>query len=285
MKQKKRWIVFLQCFCILLLPFFGKTQKAIITEIKEMHPLKKEINIFPVIQIPGNKKVSFLINQKLREEALYLDSTGFKKSIFEVAWLRDDNKNPYWEYDDFGYELFSNTDNFINLSILFSGGKHGQSQTLYFLFDTKTGEDISFNRILTKQGQEWLAAKMVALQKKRIQQFLPELKDSIQMAGTIHGKDSSYKEDFQREYEMYERCLTSSLPSYLTDPDALDYFELYLKDNILNVKGCACAGNWHQMRFDDLSDATLKLPVKEIERFLTEKGRRLILGDVRIRIN
>jgi hypothetical protein len=279
MKQQKHWLLLLQCFCILLLPFFGKTQKAIITEIKEMHPLKKEINVFPVIQIPGNKKVSFLINQKLREEALYLDSTGFKKSIFEIAWFRDDNKNPYWEYDDFGYELFSNTDNFINLSILFSGGKHSQSQTLYFLFDTKTGEDISFKRILTKQGQEWLAAKMVALQKKRIQQFLPELKDSIQMARTLHGKDSSYTEDFQSEYDMYESCLTSSLPSYLTDPDALDYFEIYLKDNFLNVKGCACAGNWHQMRIDNLSDATLKLPIKEINKFLTEKGRKLILGD------
>ncbi len=53
-------------------------------------------------------------------------------------------------------------------------------------------------------------------QKKRIQQFLPELKDSIQMAGTIHGKDSSYIEDLQSQYEMYERCLTSKLPRYLT---------------------------------------------------------------------
>lgn len=278
MKQQKHWLLLVQCFCILLLPFFGKTQKAIITEIKEMHPLKKEINVFPVIQIPGNKKVSFLINQKLREEALYLDSTGFKKSIFEIAWFRDDNNNPYWEYDDFGYELFSNTDNFINISILFSGGKHGQSQTLYFLFDTKTGEDISFNRILTKQGQEWLSAKMVALQKKRIQQFLPELKDSIQMARTLHSKDTSYIEDFQSEYDIYESCLTSSLPSYLTDPDALDYFEIYIKDNFLNVKGCACAGNWNSQRLDELGDAKLQLPVKVIEQFLTEMGRRLILG-------
>jgi hypothetical protein len=45
------------------------------------------------------------------------------------------------------------------------------------------------------------------------------------------------------------------------------------------VKGCACAGNWHQMRIDNLSDAILKLPIKEINQFLTEKGRRLIFGD------
>ena len=244
-----------------------------------MHPLKKEINVFPVIQIPGNKKVSFLINQKLREEALYLDSTGFKKSIFEIAWFRDDNNNPYWEYDDFEYEVFSNTARFLNLSILFSGGKHGQSQTLYFLFDTKTGENISFNKVLNSEGQKWLIQKMVELQKQRIRKILPALRDSIQLPPNPKNLyDSLSKDDFQREYEMYERCLTSSLPSYLTDPDALDYFEIYLKDNILNVKGCACAGNWHQMRIDNLSDATLKLPVKEIERFLTEKGRRLIFG-------
>ncbi|MEQ1624456.1 MAG: hypothetical protein ABL870_07185 [Sediminibacterium sp.] len=153
MKQKKRWILLLQCFGILLLPFSGKTQKAIITEIKEIHPIRKEINVFPIIQIPGNKKVSFLMNQKMREEALYLDSTGFKKSIFEVAWYGDDDKNPYWEYDDFEYEIFSNTARFINLSISFVGGKHSQFQTLYFLFDTKTGEDISFKKILNSEGK------------------------------------------------------------------------------------------------------------------------------------
>jgi hypothetical protein len=279
MKQQKHWLLLLQCFCILLLPFFGKTQKAIITEIKEMHPLKKEINVFPVIQIPGNKKVSFLINQKLREEALYLDSTGFKKSIFEIAWFRDDSNNPYWEYDDFEYEVFSNTARFLNLSILFSGGKHCQSQTLYFLFDTKTGEDISFKKILNSEGQKWLIQKMVELQKQRIRKILPALRDSIQLPPNPKNPyDSLSKDDFQREYEMYERCLTSSLPSYLTYPDALDYFEIYLKDNILNVKGCACAGNWNTQRLDELGDAKFQLPVKEIEHFLTEMGRRLMLG-------
>jgi hypothetical protein len=257
------------------------SQKAIITEIKDTNPISKEKYVFPFVTIPGNKPSTTKINKLLQDEALQIDSSGYKKSIFENIWERENLTGGFdgWTYTDFEYTILSNTDHYVCLSISFVGGKHVQQSTLYFLFDNRTGENVQFVNILNSDGQKWLISEMVNTQKKRIQKLLPSLEDSLKLpSNPLYQYDSLRREDINDEYHMYISCLEKKLALFLSDSDSFEYLTLYIKDEILIAEGIGCANSWNGQRLDELGDLKFSIPIKEISQYLTPYGKKLFLS-------
>jgi hypothetical protein len=249
-------------------------QKAIITKISSVNPNTKEKEFFPVIKIPGNKIATKKINKLIREEALYLDSTGFKKNIFEVAWDRNNPNNPSWEYDSFDFKVYSNKENYTCLQISFVGGKHAQMQEIFYFFDNANGNKISYEQLIDSPGQKWLVDTMTIIGKRRIEKLMPSLLDSLKVPFIPKDdEDSLQGSDFQKEYEMYKACL-----EYDHVPSDFEYLSMFVNDNFLFVTGFGCAENWHELRLDELGDVRISININSIDRFLTPYGRKLLLG-------
>ncbi len=246
-----------------------------IKEIIETNSRKKAKSVFPIVTIPANISSSKKINSVLQEEALDIDTTGYEKSIFEVAWNKDHKNSSGWEYNYFDYEVLSNTDRYLDLVISFAGGKHEQTQALYFLFENRTGKKIELANLITSEGKKWLLNQLVSTQKKRIQKLLPTLEDSLKWPpNPLYQYDSLSREDFKEEIQMYKSCLEDKLVSYLSDRDIFEYLTLYIKDEMLITEGCACGNRG----FDELGEVKFSRPLKAISQYLTATGKKLLLA-------
>ncbi len=271
--------IFLQSICFLFIITTSYSQKAIIKEIRETHPIYKVKNVFPVVTIPSNISSTKKINKVLQEDALYIDSTGYKKSIFEVVWDKENENSPGWVYYDFKYTVLSNTDHYLDLVISFEGGKHAQQSNLYYLFDNNTGENVLFAKVLTSEGKKWLVNEMVKNKRNQIQKLHPSLKDSLKLQpNPLNKYDSLSRKDIIEEIQMYKSCLEEKLASYLSDSDSFDYFTLYIKDEILYAEGIGCANNWNQQRLDEIGENKFSKHLKEIAHYLTPYGKKLLLS-------
>ena len=265
----------LQTICFLFITTSSYSQKAIIKEIIETNPIRKEQNVFPLVTILGNNTATKKINKTLQEDLLYLDSTGYKKSIFEIAWDRENENNPGWEYTDFEYKVYSNTAHHLCLSVSFVGGKHVETQTVNYLFDNSTGENIELSKILTPDGQKWLLNQLVSTQKKRIQQLLPILEDSLKRPpNPLYQYDSLSREDFKEEIQLYKSCLEDYLKSYFSDGNSVEYLTFYIEEEMLIAEGFACGNRG----FDELGEVKFSRPLKAISQYLTATGKKLLLA-------
>lgn len=270
-----------QIICFLFITTVSYSQKAIITEIVDTNPISKEKYVFPFVTIPGNKPSTTKINKLLQDEALQIDSSGYKKSIFENIWERENLTGGFdgWTYTDFEYTILSNTDHYVCLSISFVGGKHVQQSTLYFLFDNRTGENVQFVNILNSDGQKWLVNEMVKNKRNQIQKLLPSLEDSLKLQpNPLNKYDSLSREDIIEEIQMYKSCLEEKLASYLSECDSFDYFTLYIKDEIFYAEGIGCANSWNQQRLDEIGENKFSIHLKEFAQYLTPYGKKLLLS-------
>ncbi|MDB5210947.1 MAG: hypothetical protein JWQ30_1774, partial [Sediminibacterium sp.] len=155
-------------------------QKAIIKEISEISPFSKMKYVFPQIIIPGNKTAENKINKKLQEDILDMGPPGYQKSIFEDIWELEGESDGRWVFINFSYEIFSSTDQYLCLSISFTGGKYDQDQTYMFVFDTFTGEVVELKKLLNPKGKKWLIEAISVGRTKRVIKEMTVLKDSMQ---------------------------------------------------------------------------------------------------------
>ncbi len=256
------------------------SQIANIKEIKEVNPIRKERNIFPLVTIPGNTLATKRINKTLQEDLLYLDSTGYKKSIFEIVWDRENKNNPGWEYTDFEYKLYSSTAHYFCLSVSFVGGKHVETQTEYFLFDNSTGENIKLSKFLTTDGKKWLVKSMINGQRERVKKFLPSLGDSLKKYINPKNEiDSLNSEYYQETYDLYKRCIEETISEF--DTDYIDYMVFYIQDNTLFAEGFSCATTWNGQRLDELGEYKFSMHLTELFQYFTPVGKKLFLASAR----
>lgn len=269
----------LQTICFLFITTSSYSQKAIITEIKDTNPISKEKYVFPFVTIPGNKSSTKNINKLLQDEALQIDSSGYKKSIFENIWERENLTGGFdgWTYTDFEYKVLSNTDHYVSLSISFIGGRHPYLSTIYFLFDNRNGENIKFNKILTPEGQKWLVNTLVRSQKLRIENYLPSLDDSLKLPrNSLNPNDSTNREYFQEQFELYKRCLEETMS--LFEAFGIEDLLLYVKEGKLRIDKFGCGRSWNDIRLDELGDYKFSIPITEIPQYLTPYGKKLLMS-------
>ena len=278
--MKSRMKYYIQTGFLLFATTVSFSQIAIIKEIKEVNPIRKEQNVFPLVTIPGNISATRRINKTLQEDLLYSDSAGFKKSIFEIVWDRENKNNPGWEYTDFEYKLYSNTSHYSCLSVSFVGGKHLQTQTEYFLFDHSTGKNIKLSKILTSDGQKWLVKSMANAQRNRFKKLLPSLEDSIKKY--INPKNEMNKsngEYYQDAYDLYKQCIAEPIREF--DSEYIDDLTFYIQNNKLFVEGFGCAHSWNGQRLDVLGDFKFSARLTELSQYLTPVGKKLFLSITR----
>ncbi len=263
------------CLCVLLAQT-ALTQKAVIKEISDISPVKKAKYVFPSIIIPSNKHAEDKINKKLQEEVLNLDSTGYKHSIFEEVWEQkeDEESDGRWVYTDFSYKIYSNSGHYLCLSIEFVGGKHAETQTKQYLFDTFTGEQVKLAQLLNTQGKEWLNKISVTGRNKLVRKGIVEQQDSLQQHRTR--KDNEAIKDDERVLELYKDCLETD---FLSDDEPFEYFYFYLQNNRMYITSPPCSDGWNILRMIgyDVNYAFSK-QVNEIRQYLSPYGKKLLLA-------
>lgn len=246
-------------------------QKAIIKEVSEIAPYSKKKYVFPLINIPGNKKAENKINKRLQEETLNLDSSGYKKSIFELVWEVPDPNDSRWVFTNYSYKIYSNTDQYLCLSISFMGGKYMQDQMYTFVFDTFTGEEIKLEKILNPKGKKWLIEAISAGRTNRVRKQMAVLKDSMQSHRLHH--NTQEEDDDAEALRLYKSCLEKDPVS----DETLEYYELMLTDDRFFVTGSPCSDGRNAIRLIGLLNYKIARRIKDIEQFLSPYGKKLLL--------
>jgi len=247
-----------QCLC----------QKAIIKEIHDKNTITNEKYIFPLVIIPGNKISSEKINTTLRAEALQIPYGTSEKSIFENVWKTNDGDN-HWVLHDFLYHILSNGGNFISMSISFEGGKRDANSTLYFMFDTKSGNKIKIEDLFIEEGKKKLEDSLSAAKIATIKAEISNLRDSLQkrLAGNSD-EIGRYKEVIQ----LYQRCLENDL---LT---STEYLKFYVKKHKLYVIVEQCSPGMDRA-LDDLGRFLFPFKLNNLQPYLSIYAKRLFSFD------
>ncbi len=249
----------------------GLTQKVIIKEIRDTSPFTKDKYVFPLIVIAGNKTAEDKINSQMQDEILGVGKEGIKQSIFEHVWKELNSENDMgWNFHEFSYKIYSNTNRYLCLSITYVGGKHEQTQVVKYLFDIATGNKIELKQLLNSEGNSWLAGTMSAERNKKIRKELAELKDRMQQHQTT--KDSLMKEDDEKAIQLFKACLERK-PA---DIDIED-FDFYIKDAKLFIEGGDCASSWGQERLVG-GEYKFSKYIGELQQYLSAYGKKLLLG-------
>ncbi|MES2330583.1 MAG: hypothetical protein V4539_13350 [Bacteroidota bacterium] len=254
---------------ILLFTHSVFAQKAIIKEIREIAPYSKKQYIFPLISIAGNKHAENKINKKLQEEALNLDTPGYKKSIFEEVWEVPESDGR-WVYTDYSYKIY-NTSRCLCLSISFVGGKHREYQTRTFFFDTFTGEQVMLEKLLNNKGKKWLVETITTGRNRKVRNELAIVKDSIRKHRHIH--NAEMEDDDEGALRIFTECLGR------TD-DIADYV-FYLHENRLFIEGSPCNDGWNALRLGGGVNYAFSKHITAIQPYLSVYGKQLLQSPFR----
>lgn len=240
-------------------------QKAIIKEIREIAPYSKKQYVFPLINIPGNKKAENKINKKLQQAALNLDTSGYKKSIFEEVWEVPDPNDSRWVFTDYSYKIY-NTSRCLCLSISFVGGKHREYQTRTFFFDTFTGEQVMLEKFLNNAGKKWLVETITTGRDKKVRKELAIVKDSIRKHR--HIQNAEIEDDDEGALRLFTDCLGRT--------DAIADYIFYLHDDRLFIEGTPCNDGWNALRLGGGVHYAFSRRITDIQPYLSTYGKQLL---------
>ena len=230
-------------------------------KVVNLKPLFKE-NKFPEVQIKDNLKVQNKINTFLQLEHLEHLPNIFKKNPYEKLKI-DEDSNMYRTYF-YNWSVNNSPKNILSLLIdaEFTGA-YSEGFYSYNNFDLRTGNKITINNILTKEGKNSLENVINEKVTLEIKKFIKEIKK-------ITPEDTETKEIIAEQIPMYEDCLTNS-KTY-----SMEYYNFtFLKDSIKFSRG-RCSN--HAMRaLDDLDTFEINLSYKEMEKYLSPYGKSLCL--------
>lgn len=243
-------------FFILIYGLSFSQQKNV--KINNLQP-KSEDYVFPVISYSEKPSVENKINTYLQVDGLeYIPNSGgnpFKRASTAT--------NSYTNYVQFySWEQLETPKNI--LSIAMDGeatGAYPESFSNWKNFDLRTGNYINLQDLFQPNSMKTVENLINQRVKKRINDFLTELKSH---------KDNS--EDGKEQIEIYENCFTDNTLEYL------EYF--FGKDKLTVVVG-RCS-NHASRALDDLGSHEIAFPYKELEKYWSSYAQNLLSGSEQI---
>jgi len=218
---------------------------------------------FPYIKT-SNKQAADKINYYLQKEILHNDIIETKStSIFTKSELRMDSVAGIG-YDYIDYKVGVNTNQILSLIIQDEyQGATLYHNMMYYNFNIVTGKLLMISDFFTPEGLKLLKDQIILRRKTVIEEHLHEELQDYKSDGsdTTSLMDSAYLTN------MFNECNITA--------DEHKFF--IIRNGILFYKE-GCLGRTDQADDDYLY---VKMQYKEIENFLSEKGKRLLLKNKR----
>lgn len=238
-------------FLICTLLFFTKTQSQVtISSIKNPATGFGSNLVFPYIK-STNPKTAKAINTYL--QAKMLDNSTVISSphriFFNRQYINTDTLSQSG-YSELSYKVVMNTSRVLSLQFdVEATGAYSYNYNEYYSFNTETGKAITTVAIFNAEGLEYLRKHLVKERKRRYEKFIKEDGGDI--------KDSAFIR------ETYLECNKSAdVDKIFVLPKSI----MFYKDH--------CFPH-HSLPYE--IDLDITIPVKQLEKYLTEYGKKLLL--------
>ncbi len=246
-------------FFLIFLALDISAQSIKIEITKRKNPFDGDNYEFPKVVVVGQKLISQKINDLLRGEILSAPKNTKDENIFDKVWMKKGMPMPV--VNDISYETVELNEKLICLSISAEGcGAYCEGFTSYFVFNSKTGNQLKLDSIFTKDGLNYLLNKANNNKTERINEKLKEISD------TLANTKRDIKESYTDMKEMYTQCL--SLKSEL---NYVPYIQFTIKKGVLTVITERCSSHV-QMALDDLWEFKTEFTLKDEVKYLTKLG-------------
>lgn len=206
---------------------------------------------FPFI-IADDKKTADAINFHLQSAILEnQEIITDPNTIFENSRYINNDSIHQSGHSMIDYAIVVNNRNILSLKFQMEGtGAYSEEYALYFSFDSRTGKLISPADIFTPQGLVQIKKMLVLKRQKLIAAWLEEMKE-------LANKDSTFVE------ETFANCNSEAEENncFIKATGILFYKEYCFP---------------HVVRPYD-TDLNIAIAYKEVRKYLTEKGRKLLI--------
>jgi hypothetical protein len=231
--------------------------------ISDLKPVSEEYK-FPVVHFAKNKTIEEKINTFLQLESLEHLPGVYKKSPFENVRPADGSISGTTSF--YGWNRNKTIPEILSLAL--EGeyvGAYPEGFTIYFNFDTGTGNKISLKDLFTENGQGAIVRMLNENVSKTIKDHLDSLKNKP-LSPPANDEDVEMRND---AIAMYEDCLETTMDYKLTD-----YSFLFDKNNIVFERG-RCSN--HAMRpLDELDRFSIPMSFTKVKKHLTPYGENLL---------
>jgi hypothetical protein len=238
-------------FFICALLFFTTTQSQVtISTIKNPSTGFGSNLVFPYIK-SANPKTAKAINTYLQAKMLDNSTviTNPRRIFFNRQYINTDTLSQSG-YSELSYKVLMNTSRVLSFQFdIETTGAYSYYDKEYYSFNTQTGKAITAGAIFNTEGIKYLRKYLVRERKKLYEKFIKE-------------ECGDYKNiaDIQ---ETYLSCNKSA-----------DIEKIFvLPKSIVFFKGRCFS--FHSMPFE--TDLDITIPVKQLEKYLTEYGKKLLL--------
>lgn len=240
-------------------------QIATFGKIERKNPITKEVYTFPKIIMPEAKSVSDIINFQLQSDMLGVDSGVKEDNIFNKVW-RTIEQTP--TFSDIEYEVIYNNNFILSLSISGQGcGAYCEETTNYFVFNLKTGRNLSLDSLFSKEGLIRIVDCINELRHKEISVKIKNIKDTLSLS--YIQKDNAQLEQYGDMLKLYEECRDMKIElKYLN----LQKFIVMGKKVTVITDRCS---NHYNMNIDDLWYFRYHFLMENYKYYLTDYGRSI----------
>lgn len=243
-------------FFLLISGLSFSQQKNVI--IKDLPP-KSEDAVFPVVSYAENPRAENKINTFLQVNQLeYIP--GSTENPFKLVSTGTTSYSNYIYF--YSWEKLETPKNILSIALDGeASGAYPEGFSIWKNFDLRTGNVINAKDLFQPGSIKTVEHIIQKQVKKRIDDFLAELKA---------GKNLS--EESQEQISIYENCFVDH---------TLEYIEFYFgKDQLTFVAG-RCSN--HAMRaLDDLGSHVVEIPYKDLEKYWSSYARNLLSGSEKI---
>lgn len=224
---------------------------------------------FPYISREADNGIADSINRSLAKEVLDITLGEQRASIFENVWGSKQRPTP--RLYDLSFDILRNDGILLSVAISAEGcGAYCEYFTRYLNFDSRTGRRVYLTELLTEQGLRLLLDSLIVRQRREIEDFVQQTKESLR-GRTLSDEDQDYYDDM---FSMYEVCLERS-DSIATD--FADYLEFMLNDDTISVLLDDCSVHMNR-NVDELGEFEFEFDLIQWSGVLSEFGQMFLLN-------
>ncbi|WP_333599904.1 hypothetical protein [Flavobacterium sp.] len=235
-----------------------------ITDLKPKH----NDNRFPEVQDTQNPKVAEKINTFLQLEYLEHLPGVFKKHPFELVSYDRPNREmggskgfESWKKEPAPKNVLS-----ITLNADFTGA-YSEEYQIHHNYDSRTGNVITLSLLIKKELQKKLAQLLNDKAKKRVNDFLIELKKDSTAIDSIADREAF--DMYTEQVNMYTNCINDDYPYALED------HSFYFSKDSLHIIRERCSAHVNRA-LDDLWEFDFRFSYTEMEPYFSPYGKNLL---------
>ncbi|SMC25727.1 hypothetical protein SAMN02745857_02255 [Andreprevotia lacus DSM 23236] len=157
-------------------------------------------------------------------------------------------------------------------------GAYCENFDQYLNFDARDGRLLLPDTLFTPAGKHALNEQMRLERRKRYRAELAQLQREYKQARQQHANKDTL-DDLDARIALNQDCLAGTEPANEVNGQAESFYLAYLvQANSLRLDGGRCS-NHASRALDDVYDVVIDLPLSTVRPWMSDYGRKLLLGD------